>query len=122
MSDMRSLSTFALLFFVQITANADVRLPTLFSSRMVLQQETENTIWGFADPGESITVEASWGSTVTTTTNAAGRWQILLATPSHGIDQSLTFRGKNTITLEDIAIGEVWLCVGQSNMGTWQLL
>ncbi len=120
MSDMRSLSTFALLFFVQITANADVRLPTLFSSRMVLQQETENTIWGFADPGESITVEASWGSTVTTTTNAAGRWQILLATPSHGIDQSLTIRGKNTITLEDIAIGEVWLCVGQSNMG-WAL-
>lgn len=120
MSDMRSLSTFALLFFVQLTANADVRLPTLFSSRMVLQQETENTIWGFADPGESITVEASWGSTVTTTTNAAGRWQILLATPSHSIEQSLTIRGNNTITLEDVAIGEVWLCVGQSNMG-WSL-
>ena len=117
---MKSLSTFILLFFVQLTANADVRLPTLFSNQMVLQQKTDNTIWGFADPGESITIEASWGSTVTTKTNVDGKWQVLLTTPSHGIDHSLTIRGNNTITLEDIAIGEVWLCVGQSNMG-WAL-
>ena len=84
---------------------------------MVLQQKTDNTIWGFADPGESITIEASWGSTVTTKTNVDGKWQVLLTTPSHSIDHSLTIRGNNTITLEDIAIGEVWLCVGQSNMG-----
>ena len=117
---MKSLSTFILLFFVQLTANADVRLPTLFSNQMVLQQKTDNTIWGFADPGESITIEASWGSTVTTKTNVDGKWQVLLTTPSHSIDHSLTIRGNNTITLEDIAIGEVWLCIGQSNMG-WAL-
>ncbi|MCP4940904.1 MAG: serine hydrolase [Planctomycetaceae bacterium] len=114
---MRSLTTLTLLFSIQLIANADVRLPSLFSDHLVLQQKTENTVWGFADPGEKVSVEASWGNTAKATANAAGRWQVSLETPSHGTGHSLTIRGNNTVALNDIAIGEVWLCAGQSNMG-----
>jgi sialate O-acetylesterase len=114
---MRLLTTLTLFFSVQLIANADVRLPNLFSDHLVLQQETDNTVWGFADPGEKVSVEASWGNTAATTTNAAGMWHVSLETPSHGTGHSLTIRGNNTIALKDIAIGEVWLCAGQSNMG-----
>ena len=117
---MRSLTTLTLLFSVQLIANADVRMPSLFSDQMVLQQKMDNTVWGFADPGEKVTVKASWGNTAKATANPAGRWQVSLETPSHGTGHSLTIRGNNTIALKDIAIGEVWLCAGQSNMG-WAL-
>ena len=71
-------------------------------------------------PGEKVSIEASWGNLVTTIANAAGDWRVFLKTPSHGTGHSLIIRGKNTISLDNVAIGEVWLCVGQSNMG-WSL-
>ena len=57
-------------------AVAEVRVPRLFSNQMVLQQNTDNAVWGFADPGEKVSVEASWGTSVTTTANASGDWQV----------------------------------------------
>ena len=117
---MKSLTTVVLLFSVQCISHADVRMPSLFSDRMVLQQKTENIVWGFADPGEKISVEASWGNTAKTTANAVGKWRVPLQTPLHGTGYSITIRGNNAIVLKDVAIGEVWLCAGQSNMG-WAL-
>jgi len=117
---MRILTTFVLILTSHVMALADVRVPSLFSDQMVFQQNTDNAVWGFADPGEKVSVEASWGNLVTTIANAAGDWRVFLKTPSHGTGHSLIIRGKNTISLDNVAIGEVWLCVGQSNMG-WSL-
>lgn len=117
---MKSLTTVVLLFSVQCISHADVRMPSLFSDRMVLQQKTENIVWGFADPGEKVSVEANWGKTAKTTANAVGKWRVPLETPLHGTGYSITIRGNNAIVLKDVAIGEVWLCAGQSNMG-WAL-
>lgn len=95
-------------------------LPRLFCDHMILQQQLKNTIWGWADPGDPVAVSASWGASVSTQADAGGRWKVLLDTPGPGTGHSLTIRGKETIHLQDVAIGEVWLCAGQSNMG-WSL-
>jgi len=99
---------------------AEIRVPSLFGDRMILQQETGNVIWGFGTPGEAVKVTASWGASAETTTGKDGRWQLILDTPRHGTGHQLTIAGDNEITIKDVAIGEVWFCSGQSNMG-WAL-
>lgn len=99
---------------------ADVQLPKLFSDHMILQQETSNSVWGIAEPGEAVIVKASWGAGAEATADAKGDWKVFLSTPSHGTGHSLTVSGKNEIRIKDVAVGEVWLCAGQSNMG-WAL-
>ncbi|MEE2714891.1 MAG: sialate O-acetylesterase [Verrucomicrobiota bacterium] len=84
---------------------------------MVLQQQTSNAIWGWANPGESIEIKSSWGVSELTEAGTDGKWKIFLKTPGHATGQSLRISGSNTIQITDIAIGEVWLCAGQSNMG-----
>ena len=105
---------------VCLTASADVRLPQIFGDNMILQQKTSNAVWGFAEPGEKVTVKSSWGSEVRAVADKIGRWKVLLKTPGHGTGYRLTVQGKNTLTVRNVAIGEVWLCAGQSNMG-WRL-
>jgi sialate O-acetylesterase len=117
---IKSTSTILVMMFVCSVASADVRLPHLFGDHMILQQESTNAIWGFADPGEQITVTASWGAKVTARADKAGDWKIFLKTPAHGTGHSLVVAGKNSIKISDVAIGEVWLCAGQSNMG-WSM-
>jgi len=93
-------------------------LPRLFCDNMILQQQMKNTFWGWAKPGEKITVKASWGSQASTRADADGRWKLFLETPSFGTGYTLTISGeKDTIKIKNVAIGEVWLCAGQSNMG-----
>ncbi len=99
---------------------ADVRVPSLFTDHMILQQETSNAVWGFAAPGEKVTVTASWGTEERTVANKDGDWKVMLKTPRFGTSHSLTISGRNTIKIKNVAIGEVWLCAGQSNMG-WGL-
>ena len=110
-------STLCLFLSACLTASADVRLPSLFGDHMILQQQQKNTIWGWASPGENVSVTASWGATASTTAGADGKWKLFLDTPAFGTGHSLTIKGKNTIPIKDVAIGEVWLCAGQSNMG-----
>jgi sialate O-acetylesterase len=83
---------------------------------MVLQSDTALPIWGWADPGEEITVTLSH-ETATTKADASGRWQVKLGKlkTTHG-PQTLTVKGRNTVTVQDVLIGEVWLASGQSNM------
>ena len=105
---------------VHSTALANVRVPNLFGDNMILQQKTRNAVWGVAEPKERVTVRAGWGAEASAVTDANGDWKVMLDTPSHGVGHSLTISGTNTIEVNNVAIGEVWLCAGQSNMG-WAL-
>lgn len=104
------------------TAVAEVKLPSLFADGMVLQQRSNVTVWGWAEPGERVSVRGSWQwlGRSTATTDAEGRWQVRLNTPRAGGPHTLTIQGNNEIVLSDILIGEVWVCSGQSNM-EWTL-
>ena len=100
-----------------LSVNAEVRLPRFFGDHMVLQQQTSNAIWGWADPGELVKVKSSWGAVASVKSGANGKWKVFLKTPGHGTGYWLRIAGGNTIQIKDVAIGEVWLCAGQSNMG-----
>jgi sialate O-acetylesterase len=95
---------------------ADVKPAPLFSDNMVIQRETQAPIWGWADPGEKISVKGSWGIEGTATANAEGKWALKLETPKAGGPHTLTFQGTNTVKLKNVLSGDVWLCSGQSNM------
>lgn len=96
---------------------ADIRLPHLLGSNMVLQRTTEVKFWGWADPGELVHVTTSWNrKTDSIITTGDGRWELRMATPPAGGPYTILFRGKNTIELTNVLIGEVWICSGQSNM------
>jgi sialate O-acetylesterase len=95
---------------------ADVQMSRMFNKGMVLQRDLPAPIYGWADPGEKITVSLA-GQAKSTTAGDDGRWQVVLdplATSSKG--QTLTIRGNNTKAFKDVLVGEVWLCAGQSNM------
>ncbi len=100
-----------------VPVKTGLRLPSLFGDHMILQQNMKNTIWGWANAKEQITVTASWGASASTQANADGGWKVLLDTPAFGTGHSLKITGSKTIEIKDVAIGEVWLCAGQSNMG-----
>lgn len=94
---------------------ADVRLPGFFSDHMVFQREMAIPIWGWADAGEAVAV--SLGDAKGEATAAAdGKWQLRLPELPAGGPYALVVSGKNSITLNDVMVGEVWLCSGQSNM------
>lgn len=96
---------------------ADVTLPSILGSNMVLQAEKPVPIWGKAEPGEVIAVHFM-GRDVETTAKSDGTWQVLLpAMPPSAVGVDLTVSGQNQITLTNVIVGEVWLCSGQSNMG-----
>lgn len=98
------------------TVQANVAVPSILSSHMVLQRDREVPIWGWADPQEKVTVTFA-GQTVSTQAGADGRWQVRLAAmPASAESRSLTIQGNNQIVLEDVLVGEVWVCSGQSNM------
>jgi len=105
----------AVLFFS--VAAAEVRLPAVISSNMVLQQQSEVPLWGWADPGEQITIQADWQKAKTSArANADGKWTARLTTPQASGPYTIRIKADNTITLENVLVGEVWLCSGQSNM------
>lgn len=97
-------------------ARADVSLPSVIGSHMVLQRNNECPIWGWAAPGEAVTVSFA-GQKHATTADADGNWMVRLKKmKASSQPRTLTVAGKNTLTLEDVLVGEVWLCSGQSNM------
>ncbi len=94
---------------------ADVRLPEVFASNMVLQRGMPVPVWGWADAGERVTV-AFEGQTKTAVPDADGRWIVKLDALSPGGPFTMTVKGKNELKLENVLVGDVWLCSGQSNM------
>ncbi len=114
---MKCLYVFLLL---PILCTAKVRLPAIFSDHMVFQQLGGNPIWGWADPREKVSVKTSWGETHSATADQDGMWMVIAYTPKAGTGHEVTIQGSNNIVLKNVAIGEVWLCAGQSNMG-WSM-
>ena len=104
------------LMLIKVPAGA-VSLPNIFGNHMVLQQNAEVTIWGWGNPREEITVTGSWNQeAVKTIASNLAQWQVKLKTPAAGGPYTVKVQGYNTILVEDVLIGEVWLCSGQSNM------
>ncbi|MDA3797733.1 MAG: hypothetical protein PF692_01485 [Kiritimatiellae bacterium] len=106
-----------LFFFVSKEVNAEVKISRVLGSHMVLQRDMLVPIWGTAMPGEKITVSFR-SQKKTTVTDSTGKWIIKLEPLKVGQPSSLTISGKNTIVLEDVLVGEVWVGSGQSNMDT----
>ena len=94
---------------------AEVRLPKVFGSHMVLQQEKPQVVWGWGEPNETVTVEISTAS-VKVQANERGEWKAVLPAMKAGGPYTLAVTGSSTVRFEDVMIGEVWLCSGQSNM------
>ncbi len=108
------ISTLLLMFNVCLTSAA-VRLPAILGSHMVLQQNSEVKLWGWSSPAEKITIKTSWDTiTYKTTGGSTAKWITKIKTPAAGGPYSITING-STI-LEDVMIGETWVCSGQSNM------
>lgn len=97
------------------SARADVKLPAIFGDHMVLQRDQANPVWGWADPGEEVTVKIA-GQTKTTKAGDDGAWRVKLDPLSIGDPLEMTVEGKNKLTFKDVLVGEVWICSGQSNM------
>lgn len=99
-------------------AIAKVLMPGVFSDNMVLQQKTMARVWGKADAGKSVTVISSWNNkTYTTVADANGDWKLKIKTPSYGGPYKVTITdGSEPVVLNNVLIGEVWVCSGQSNM------
>ena len=97
------------------TSRAEVRLPKVFGSHMVLQREKPIIIWGWAAPGEEVTAKLG-AETRTAQPNERGEWQVRFPALTGGGPLKLAVAGANRIEFEDILVGEVWLCSGQSNM------
>lgn len=107
---------FFLLFCMATSADAKILLPQILSSNMVLQRDQDIKIWGFANAGELVTVSFA-GQARKTTTDQQGNWSVTLAPlKTSWTAQSMTISGSNQIILNNILVGEVWLCSGQSNM------
>ena len=96
-------------------AFADVKPSALFSDHAVLQSGMSVPVWGTADPGEKVKVTLN-GRSKSATAGADGKWMVRLSKLKSGGPFTMTIRGKNTITVNDVLVGEVWVGSGQSNM------
>lgn len=98
--------------------NAAIKLPALFSDNMMLQQQSNAPIWGWADKNQTIKIKTSWDAkTYEVKADKEGKWKIALQTPAAGGPYEISVSdGTETKSIKNILIGEVWLCSGQSNM------
>ena len=99
-----------------LNTRAEIILPRILGHGMVLQREKPVTIWGTASVGEQVSV--AFGKQVkNTVADASGKWAVVLEPlKASSVGASMIIKGSNTIQLNDILVGEVWLCSGQSNM------
>ncbi|RYJ39448.1 Sialate O-acetylesterase [Flavobacterium anhuiense] len=108
-------SVIFILLLISVLANANVRMPLIFSDGMVLQRDKQIPIWGFADANE--TVEVHFNKQIKkTTADKNGKWTVNLNAEKAGGPFELVIIGKNKITIKNVLVGEVWICSGQSNM------
>lgn len=115
---MRNNSIVFVLFLIfSHCAFANITLPNVFSDNMVLQRNSEVTIWGWANPQEEVVITPSWNNQAykIKASNQA-KWEIAIPTPKEGGPYTISIKGYNEIVLKNILLGEVWICSGQSNM------
>ncbi len=105
------------LFSFISTIYASVSMPSIFTDNMILQRQSRVPVWGFAETGQEISVIPSWnGKNYNVTADSEGNWRIQISTPKAGGPYEITIKGKDTVILRNVMVGEVWLCSGQSNM------
>ncbi|MCA5004742.1 sialate O-acetylesterase [Sphingobacterium bovistauri] len=113
---VRIVFTFIFLLTTQMLF-AKLSLSSLFTDNMVLQQQKQVPIWGWANKGEKVTIKTSWDKkTYRTNASTSGNWKIELITPKAGGPYAIEILAGDKIVLQNVLIGEVWLCSGQSNM------
>ncbi len=106
-----------LIFCIPFLAKAKIRLPYFISDNMVLQQQTNASLWGWSNPSALITITTSWNKKkYSTKADAKGNWKIAVTTSIAGGPYKIAFADNELITINNVLIGEVWLCSGQSNM------
>ena len=115
---MKRILLLALVAIMPLAAKAEVKLPSVLGSGMVLQRNTEVNLWGTADNGKTVTVETSWNNAkYKVNADENGAWSLKVTTGEAGGPYTITFSdGKKKTVLEDVLLGEVWICGGQSNM------
>ena len=109
----------ACLFWLSAQAQPFLKLPSVLGDGMVLQAEDMATFWGWTDPNTEVTVETSWGEKAVVKSDFSSFWKARVRTPKATFNpQSVTITTKRraSVVLNDILIGQVWLCTGQSNM------
>ena len=117
---MRKISLLlCLLTLGQLSLQAQPKPAHIFGSHMVLQREKPIRVWGTASPGETVTVTLA-GKSAKTRAGKSGQWELVLPAMAHGGPYQMTIAGKKSMVLDDVLIGEVWVCSGQSNM-EWPL-
>ncbi len=112
---MKKIILSSIVFLLCYSLYANVKLPRIFSDNMVLQRNKLIPVWGWANPHEKITVQFDH-QTKKTTADKNGKWMVKLDNEIAGGPFQLIVKGKNTITINDVLVGEVWICSGQSNM------
>lgn len=112
---MRSVLTIVTAVLLAIHAQAEVRLPQILGSNMVLQRDIPVNIWGWAKPGEKVTVVFN-GQTLSAKTLKDGTWKVMLKPMQAGGPFNMEIKGEKILSLENILVGDVWVCSGQSNM------
>ena len=112
---MRKLLILPVILLICFFANANVTLPKIFGDNMVLQCNKPIPVWGWAGAKEKIVVQFN-NQTKNIKADKNGKWMVKLDEESAGGPFVLVIKGKNTITIKDVLVGEVWICSGQSNM------
>ena len=107
----------AALLLGMATMVAKVTPAPIFADDMVLQQQTEVSLWGTAKPDAKVVITTTWSKAKTVVnTDADGKWKASVSTPVAGGPYEITFNDGEKLTLKNVLIGEVWFCSGQSNM------
>lgn len=116
MKIFKLISTFLVTMF-PITLLADVTLPPMLADNMVLQQQAQVRLWGTAKASSKVTVLTSWDNkTYSTMADVQGQWDLMVSTASAGGPYTIRISDGKPLTLQNIMLGEVWFCSGQSNM------
>jgi sialate O-acetylesterase len=114
---LKSIVLIALFIFSSQLVQSKILLPSVFSDNMVLQQKTNAAIWGKATAGKAVKITVSWNKiNYGTITDASGNWKIKVATPGYGGPYTITISDGELLVLNNVLIGDVWICSGQSNM------
>ena len=111
---------FTFLFLFSASLSADVKMPAIFGDNMILQRDIPLNVWGWASPGEEVTVEFA-GQQVSTAADNNGEWRLKLAPLKTNTEaQELNIAGNNRLSFRNVLVGDVWICSGQSNMA-WEV-
>lgn len=114
---MRKLFLLTALFAAATTISAKVVLPKIFASGMVMQQQTDANLWGEAKADAMVKIATSWNKkTVSVKAGNDGKWAAKIQTPAAGGPYSITFNDGEKTVIDNILVGELWICSGQSNM------